>query len=95
MFYDYYIICDISCGLRGRPFMWIVFPEGTMFGCGWVDGFWPSGYWFVKFEKISTPINLIKTFQVYIFFKDNVLLKGWVSFHPDIDCLGKTVHKNG
>ena len=31
-----------------------------------------------NWKNICTPLNLIKTFQVYVFFPDYVLLKGWV-----------------
>ncbi len=48
-------LSDSIESLRGRPFMRTVFLKRTMFVCGWVGGFRPSGCSFGKSEKIHTP----------------------------------------
>ena len=50
------ILYPVFCvQLRGRPFFRTFFLKRTMFICGWVGVFQPSGCSFGKSEKIRTP----------------------------------------
>ena len=61
--------------LGGRPFMCTIFPNEQ---CSLVGGWLGSDQVAVRFanrKKMHTPLNLIKTFQMYVFFSDYAPLR--------------------